>query len=550
MTRREGLLLLLSGIAAFAAALTLRVAALPGEIHDPDHAEAFERARENLPMLGAVRVRSAIDGAAVRLDRARGPLIDRVLDPALAGAEYRFQRYLYATPEQIRAVRESLERGLYPGPPPPVPDLSRFFRDARGPYRCDVIVRGDGALDRIREVLPDAELSGEPVRREGERAAAATLPRALILGLIAAALALWRTRGRAEAVRGLLRAMVALAALCLVGWGIDRWTLPALLLVALAPPQHAFLLGLPCLLSPALAIKRLGLVLLFGMVGGKWGGAGGRSAAESPPEEPVGAGGPATYPMGRGLLVAAFVTAAFVLHLRSAPPLESDEPIVMFAPRAERHAVAAALHSDVAYEDATVLPPSLGTAERRSVDKIFQLAGHLARAAPEGESAQWQEIVEAASKSDPYLPTALRERLVARDGRAAIWIPSGGRPPSGDSASAESDCFGAQLYRGLGGRDLIHDARLAALAAFAVAAALSKRLLLLTLGIAGGAAILFAYPGGEPLLPLVVVAAAAGGAWALPFVFLLASLAGSLPPVLPWAAALLVAVVLGALSRR
>ncbi len=566
MTRREGLLLLLTGVAAFAAALTLRVAALPGEIHDPDYADAFEGARENLPMLGAVRVRSSIDGAAVRLDSARGPLIERVLDPALAGAEYRYQRYLYATPEQIRSVRESLERGLYPGPPPPVPDLSRFFRDARGPYRCDVIVRDARALDRIREVLPGAELSGEPVRREGERAAAATLPRSLILGLVAAALALWRTRGRAEAVGGLVRAMFALATLCLVGWGVDRWTLPALLLVALAPPQRAFLLGLPCLLSPALALKRLGLVLLFGTLGGRWGGAGGRSEAKSPPDDPAGArgrseaksppddpagaGGLARYPMSRGPLVAALVVAAFALHLRSAPPAGSDEPVVRLVPRAERHAIAAAIPADVAYEDATILPPAVATEERRSIDKIFQLASHLARAAAEGEAARWQEIVEAASKSDPYLPTALRERLVARDGRAAIWNPGGWRPPSGDPASAEGDWLSARLSRARGERALIHDARIAALAAFAVAAALSKRLLLLTVGLGGGAAILIAWPGGEPLLPLVVVAAASRGGWTLPFVFLLASLAGPLPPVLPWAAALLVALVLGALSRR
>jgi len=538
MTRREGLLLLLAGAAAFVAALSLRVAALPGEIHDPRHAEGFERAREAMPLLGAVRVRSGIDGAAVRLDAARGRAIDRVLDPSGAGAEFRWLRYLYATPEEIRAARASLERGAYPGPPPPVQDLSRFFRTPQGPYTCDAVPRTEGALAVIREVLPGAELSGEPVRRERERRDAEGISRSLVLGLVAASLALWFTRGRAEAVRGLLCAMLALATLCVVGWGIDRWTLPALLLLALAPRGGLLLLGAPCILSPALALKRIGLVMLFGLLKGGGGGRGGGA-----------------FPLLRRTVVAAgALAAAIVLHHAPARLPEGDGQVVRFVPREARHAVAGelrALHGlDVVYEDATLVPPAPDAATRRDIDKIFQLASHLARAATPGEAARWEEIAEAASKSDPFLPSLLRERLVTRDGRAALWV-GGGSLPDGD------EYVGPQLSRLRGEKGLSHDARLAGLAALAIAAVWVAsaegrgwfaRLLVAGAGIAAGAAILLGYPGGEPLLPLVSVAAVAG-TWTYPLALLCSALPAPLP-ALPSVAAMLVAVALGKLSRR
>ena len=117
---------------------------------------------------------------------------------------------------------------------PAAPDIAALFSDRRGPYACDVVTRGRAGLDLIRREVPDARVSGEPVARVAERAAVRNLPRAVLLALLlACGYAIYRREVDSE--RRLLAALLPLATLGSLGWGIDTTSVFAVILVAASP---------------------------------------------------------------------------------------------------------------------------------------------------------------------------------------------------------------------------------------------------------------------------------------------------------------------------
>ncbi|MHC4817374.1 MAG: hypothetical protein ACYTF8_04925, partial [Planctomycetota bacterium] len=260
MKPREALLVFLLVAAAFAAAFAWRVAT---RLHDPRHADAFAAACDAQPLLSAVRVRTADPHAAQRLATAPGDAFLRVLAPARAESVFRYGRLLYAAPREVDEALARLKRGEVPRLPPQ-PDIAHYYRDARGPYACDVILREGARVESIEAVLPDADLSGEPVVREAEARRAADVPHALIFALaVVGVIAAWRP-GPQEMQRRLIAALAGVVGLRLSGLGLDVATLPALVCVAASPRGGPLLAGATCLFFPSLALRRIGVVFLVG----------------------------------------------------------------------------------------------------------------------------------------------------------------------------------------------------------------------------------------------------------------------------------------------
>jgi len=539
MSWREGALHLTTAAAAFTAAVFFRLAVAPGAIHDPEPAARFADVVEALPALGAVRVRSSDPAAAHRLATEPGAGFVQILDPRRARAAFRYGRLLYAPRERLEEVLRGLQNGVAPARMPPAPDVSSFFHDARGPYACDVVVSGPADLDRIRTVLPDASLLGEPVAREADGRDAAAVTRALIAALVAAAaVAAWRL-GTRQAQRRLLAALGGLAVVGVVGLGVDVWTVLALLLVVAAPGPAALLAGAPCLFFPALALRRLGLVLLFGGVLRL----GPRLAPGAPSTRPP----PAWRRVTLGLLLAA--TAAVALHRprARAPEAVAGEPAVALVPPAE---VAATIDAFRAaglgfVSDPTIeIPPPADPPTQSLLLKIHERAKRLAERGPEAERARFQEVADAAGTLSLYAPADLRARMRARDGRAAVWVQ--GPEPAVDREELAS----GELYRLRGESGLRRQSCWAALFCLALVATIQpwrnpRRLLLRWTGLAAATALLVVgerawdMPGvAEASLPLVVLAAHAPSALLL--VALAAAVACASAPYLLAAAALAV----------
>lgn len=524
MTPREGLLVVLNVAAALVAAAFFRVAARPAELHDPRHAERFEQACEALPILDAVHVRSSEPDAAHRLATQGGASVGRVLDPARVRATFRYGRLLYTTPARIEETLRMLKRGELPPPPPPAPDFSPWFRDADGPYTCDVLLRDDTkGLARIRELLPDARLSGEPVVAAAEARAVRDLPRALLVGLVAALLWIaWRA-GRVRVERRLLPALVPLAVLCAAGWGIDVWTVPALILAATVPRGRPLVCGAPCLLFPAGTLRRIGLVLLVAGIL-RW---------RQRPQ-------PATPARRRELALLAVLLvggwfALAALPLRGSEPAAlRAEPAVCLVPEAEAAAKVRALRKEFTgvVGGPSPLPPAADRATRGHLRAIYTLAERMARGATGARKERLMEVAEAAALPELYLPPALRERVRTRDGRAVIWVHD-------DVPPAREEFIGARLYRLRGVAALRDRAVWASLLTFllaGLAAADPVRLLARVAGVAGGVALLVVAHQGAPEVyaPLLVVVAMAPGVTSL---IGLAAAAAALPSAYLWPAA-------------
>jgi hypothetical protein len=521
MTPREGLLVLLNVAAALVAAIFFRVAARPAELHDPRYAERFERAREALPILDAVHVRSSEPDAAHRLVTDSGASVGRVLDPARARATFRYGRLLYATPARIEETLRTLKRGELPPRPPPAPDLAPWFRDADGPYTCDVLLR-DGAegLERIRELLPDARLSGEPVVAAAEERAARDLPRALLLGLVMAVVWIaWRS-DRLRMERRLLPALVPLTALGATGWGIDVWTVPALIIAATLPRGRPLVCGAPCLLFPAGSLRRLGLVLLLAGIL-RW--------RERPP--------PPTPARRRELALLAVLLVAGWFGLKAlpvrglGPAALRAEPAVRLVPPGEAAATVRALRAEFAgvVGGPSPLPPPADLATRRNLRAIYTLADRMARGATGTRKERLTELAEAAALPELYLPPALRERVRTGDGRAVVWIHD-------DVPLAREEFVGARLYRLRGEAALRERAVWAALLVFLLAglgASDPARLLARAAAVAGGVALLVVARHGAPEVyaPLFVIVAMAPGVTTL---IGLAAAAAALPSAYLW----------------
>ncbi|MHC4133531.1 MAG: hypothetical protein ACYS0K_00965 [Planctomycetota bacterium] len=510
MKPREALLVFLLVAAAFAAAFALRVAT---RLHDPRHADAFAAACDAQPLLGAVRVRTGDPHAAQRLTTAPGDAFSRVLAPARAESVFRYGRLLYATPAEVDEALARLKRGEVPKLPPQ-PDIARYYRDARGPYACDVILRDGAGVESIEAALPDADLSGEPVVREAEARHAAEVPHALIFALaVVCVAAVWRP-GAQEMQWRLLAALAGVVGLGLSGWGLDVATLPALVCVAATPRGGPLLAGVACLFFPSLALRRIGTVFVVGGLV-RW----------VAPRPEAG--------LRRGRYAAVLVVLAVggwwalgtVPVARTVPEPLRGEPAVVLVPRAEAPAKAAALRREglsgvVGAE--TPVPPRPDLVIRRKLTEIFRLSMAWARKSSGERRAQFEEVAEAAALESLYLPLELRARLHARDGRAVIWIQ--------DELPLDREEFmSALLYRQRGDIQMRNEARFAALAVLLLGGAwLGYRrghrgtlgLLAAFLGLAAGVALLFlAEPRAltlpaELLAPVLVVAALAPSAHA------------------------------------
>ena len=436
--------------AASVAAVSFRVARHPGELHDPVHAERFERAREQLPLLGAVRVRSSRPDAAQRLVLAPTNAFATILRPERADAVFKRGRLLYAAPVDVERVLDLLKRKQLPEELPPAPDIGLYYRDLRGPYSCDVLLRDGESVESIRAILPDARLDGERVVREAEEDATDIVPRAILLAL--SAILLWRIRrGVAGLDFRLVATLIPLALLGVLGWGVDRWTMPALLLVAAAPRGLPLLAAVPCLFFPSLALQRIGLVLCVGGIC-RW----------TPAVRRRHEGWRSPLVLTAVLLAgAATVLFAIPLRARAPGPLRGEAavtfvPIELAADRARSLRAEGFMH---VVGGETPVPPPADIVTRRRLRRIHELATMLARQASGELAESYREVADAAALDELYLPTELRMRLRTRDRRAAIWVQD--HVPV-DRAGFES----ARLYRARGEIQLRGEARIAALIAF------------------------------------------------------------------------------------
>jgi hypothetical protein len=482
---REGLLVLLLVAAATAAALTFRTAVHPELVENPRHHGRFAESCAALPALGAIRVRTDIPDALPRIP-------GRVSAPSRATALFRSGRYLQASPAEIADVLARLERGELPPPPPAAPDLSRYYRDAAGPYTCDVLSATPAAL---RAALPDARLSGEPVAREAEEREAPALVRAALLALaVLGAWLAWRC-GLSEAERRLLAALLGLVAVGLLGLGIDRWSLAALLLVAAAPSGTPLVAALPCVFFPSVALQRLGIILSLGGI--------------LRLRRPEGRGSRRARLLALGLSLAGLV-AARILPVDAYPrPEVATEPGALLVAHDAVAKEAARLRSEghEVVGDERLVPLGADVDTRRALRRVFERATRLAGKA-EGEARRrFEDVANAAERFDLYLPADLRARLHTLDGRAVLWVPADAQ---------RDDLASARLYRVRGDLELREGARLAGVLVFALGSAFAaaRALLARLLGAALGSALLFvASPeAADVYIPLAVLSAAAPAA--------------------------------------
>ena len=526
MRPREAFCLLLLVAAAFVAAASFRTSLSAADVHAPATAASLDRARRQVPLLDAVRVRSDRPDALARLNAVAHASVKEVVDPKTTIRFFRKGYLLYASTEEVERIVASLKRKEVPVLPAR-PDMGAYFRDTRGGYVADVLVHDTDAVGALREALPDAVLDGDPVVRAAERGARDGLVRGLLVALVvAAAWGGWR-RGTWFMQRALLGAVCALAAPGFVGWGIDVWTLPALLLVATTARSRPLLAGIPCLLFPSLALKRIGLVLLIGALT-RW-----------EPGVPRESGVSSRFGWVSALLltVALAVVAVGIPIRTEAPAAVAGEPAALIVPPAEAEARAADLSErhGVVIGGAPAIPPPPDLPLRRAIDRTYRLATRLTVSAPEAQRAAFAGVAAAASRDALYLPRALRLRLRTKAGDAVIWVQD--EEPLPLAAAVQS----ASLTRRRGAHRLGMEARWAAVAAFALLSLwfvwrrvrlVGPQLILRLLPAVGGYAVLalradpFGHGGGLALAPVLVVAAFAPSA---AFLLTVAVLAAFLP---------------------
>lgn len=536
MSRREVILLALIVAAASAAALSFHVAAHPGELHDPNYEAQFEAAKKVLPLLGAVRVRTGQPDAAHRLRMRISERvgIGRVVEPARAVREFRYGRLLYGTRDEVRAVRDALRRNELPPSLPEMPEVARVFLDRRGPYACDVIVNSPAGLDAIRSVVPRADLSGEPVLRAEERVAVHDVPRGLIVCLVL--VYLWCRVLKREAERRLLAAVVGLAALGGLGWGVDGTTVLAIAIAAGARHGLPLLFGAPLLLFPPLALKRMGLVFLLAALA-RWRRL--EPAARRPRE-----GKPATawaLALLAGVTVLEFSRFEYrpyagVGSLFATAPV-IPEPAAAFVERDVVVIRAAELResglADLVGDDDPV-PPAADRETSVMLEQIFQRASNLART-----DERFAEVRDAAAVNSLYWPADLRARLQTTDRRAVLWTQ--------EEVLDREEFNGSELYRMRGEAGLHRDARIATvLLLLVIGMVLVLRVRTVASLVAHFIPVLVwsAFEGGALTLPLLamtsvapsgaVVLAMCGAMATMPDTYLLPSLALAFSSALAW----------------
>ena len=506
---------------------SFRVARFPAELHDPLYAEQFEEAARALPVLGAVRVRSERRYATRRLEAEAGEAVAFLLDPQQVARSFETGRLLFATDAELASILAAVRRGEPPEALPAVPDVSGLFADKRGPYSCDAVLSDEANGPAvIRAQLPAARLSGEPVAREAERRDAIDLIRAMILGLVAACgWGFYRRHTRGDAERRLFAVLLPLAVLCSIGWGIEGWSVLALVLAGAAPRGPVLLSGALCLFFPSMVLKRMGVVFLCaGIV--RW----------SAPPGGVTRPGPVRVAILAGGLVLALllVLAAPRQPTRLPAPLRGSPAATFVDPAALDTEVAALQSRGIrVLGDADPLPPPATGARARTIARIYYAAEVLAK-----QDERFVPVRRAAATDSMDWPAGLRAWLMTRDRRRVLWAQQPG-------LEKEPRFMSAELYRLRGAAALRRDGRIAALLLLAVTGVAmlvtqaTRAALLLTLGgiLAGALLLVLAERGAMPVnaeaaLPLVVMAGHCGSGVAV--VGLLAAAAGH--SVLLWPA--------------
>ena len=542
VTPKESVLLLLAVAAALVAAFSFRVAKHPAELHDPRHAAEYEAAVRALPVLNAVRVRSERRYAARMISRESGAVVEFLVDPKRVLRSFDTGRLLYASDDQLVRILDMVRRGEVPPRLSAAPGIEGLFADRRGPYSCDVVLRDEQAgLELIRHELPEAVLAGEPVAREAERRSASDLVRGMILGLaVAFGWAFCRPHARADGARRLLAAVLPLALLCTLGWGVDGWAVLGLVLVTAAPRGPVLASGAICLLFPSMALKRMGVIFLCaGIV--RWN------------RPPGGLGRPSPARAGVFLAALAVASALALLAPRTTTPLPAhlrDQPAACFVEPARLEQTAAALRGRgiSVVGDQDPLPPSAHGARARLMAKIFYEAKARART-----NERFLPVRHAAATDSMGWPAGLRHRLKTTDRRRVLWA----QQP--DLAGRAPEFISAELYRLRGGAALRRDGRNAALLLLAATGLVmlwtnrSRAGLPVTFAgiVTGAAVLLMAERGALPVdavaaFPLVVMAGHCGSGIAI---LGLMAVAFGYPPLLWPAIGLGLAVAGGWLSR-
>ncbi|MCZ6573888.1 MAG: hypothetical protein O7C98_12085 [Planctomycetota bacterium] len=448
-------------VAAAAATLAFRTAVEAPQLYDRKEVETYTRAAEVLHALGAVRVRSDRQDAGQRVEDSRKaahllvhhPAIARVIRPDRAAAEFSKGRLLYADRDTLKRVLTDLEAGRVPESLPAGPDVLDYF-----PSRCtcEVVLRDRDALDVVAAVLPDAELSGEPVALREEAQGAAPVTRALLAAVVlACVLGGWRKKSLAEGEVRLLAAALPLLLLGLMEWGADPWTVLALAVVCSAPRSAPLVAAGVVLLFASQVLQREGLVLLLGAL----------VRAAFPPRLSL---RPARETWVALAGSAGLVLLSFIAPLRGPvlPEAVRSEPAASLVPRPQRAAEAARL-SEAGFEavtDAGLLPAPADAEGQRLLLKIFRRAERLAVDATGTRRDQLQTVATAAALDSLHLPRDLRVRFRTTDGRAAVWV----QPRDAKLLDEHPEVIGSSAYRVRGSYRLRREGRWAGLAVFAL----------------------------------------------------------------------------------
>jgi len=551
MNLRPTVLLCLAGVLAFAAALRFRTAVQPEELSDPEPYAAFAAAAEQVPALLAVRVHTREPDAALRIRRTpRSGEFLRIHEFAEMQLQMQRGRLAHLSVEALEQVRSELRSGAIPRRLPAAPDARPYFRDSMGAYPCDVMVRDPRGLAILEQAVPEANLRGDPVARYENEDRRAEVLRATIAALVALLIAGVFARSARVSVEH--RLLAVLAPLVVLGWsglGVDLWTLPALVLVAMAPVGAPLLAGAAGLAFPALALQRLGWVFLCGGILRLW-------------PRPDSA---RTHPRGRDWAFAAIVAIAGWFGLQAIPAssfVSSDasrEPAVMLVDAGTRVEAANQLHQEgfrqiVGGKEI----PEIHAADRdkqRLLSVIHRTAKSMERTATGDDLVALGSLREAAARDGIMIPASFRQRRTAVDGRDVLWIHD---PVEPDDARFASHA----RYRAQSESSLRTQSRWAGALVFALAVLLRvldrralriRDLAIALIGFVVGASWLFAGDaagwGGlaDPLLPTLAIACFAS-TWG--YVLVLAAAAVVLPGTLAiHLGAFLLAACLRALAR-
>jgi len=418
MSVRPTALLLLAGVLAFAAAWRFRTAVFPEELSDPAPYESYAAAAEQVPALRAVRVHTSAPDVGLRIRQVYGSSgFRRITEVETVQAAMRRGRLALLPADRLEEFRRRLRAGDIPRMLPAAPDARPYYRDAAGSYPCEVLLRRVEALDSLQRAVPEARLRGAPIPRRKDEERRSGVLRAAITALVALFVAgLLAKSPRVSMEHRLLTVLVPLALLGWSGLGIDLWTLPAIVLVSMAPVRPPLLAGALLVFFPSLALQRMGWVFLCGGLLRFW------------PR----AVGPRVLPGWKGWVAAALVASAGWIGIRAVPApdgsaeVDDREPSLILVAPGTRVAAAAELRRegfhDVVGGETIPEGSAADLRTQRLLRSIYDIAKSRARTAEGDERAALESIREAAARDGVYLPLSLRRRRTAKDGRDILWV--------------------------------------------------------------------------------------------------------------------------------